>query len=144
MMDQAGVRSDRPEGERSRYVYAPCQFRSEADRTDTGDRVESISTTADDVQAIVKMQNLAEISAGDCVALHTGQGNSWSNDRYKSMNADQREAARDLFAEGEPGFSLSACEYLASRDIALTIGDVIMAALRVVWSCAANWRIHAR
>jgi hypothetical protein len=100
--------------------------------------------TADDVQAIVKMQNLAEISAGDCVALHTGQGNSWSNDRYKSMNADQREAARDLFAEGEPGFSLSACEYLASRDIALTIGDVIMAALRVVWSCAANWRIHAR
>jgi kynurenine formamidase len=144
MMDQAGVRSDRPEGERSRYAYAPCQFRSEADRTDTGDRVESISTTADDVQAIVKMQNLAEISAGDCVALHTGQGNSWSNDRYKSMNADQREAARDLFAEGEPGFSLSACEYLASRDIALTIGDVIMAALRVVWSCAANWRIHAR
>ena len=143
-MDQAGVRSDRPEGERSRYVYAPCQFRSEADRTDTGDRVESISTTADDVQAIVKMQNLAEISAGDCVALHTGQGNSWSNDRYKSMNADQREAARDLFAEGEPGFGLSACEYLASRDIALTIGDVIMAALRVVWSCAANWRIHAR
>ena len=96
------------------------------------------------MQAIVKMQNLAEISAGDCVALHTGQGNSWSNDRYKSMNADQREAARDLFAEGEPGFSLSACEYLASRDIALTIGDVIMAALRVVWSCAANWRIHAR
>src|SRR4029077_7339789 len=89
MMDQAGVRSDRPEGERSRYVYAPCQFRSEADRTDTGDRVESISTTADDVQAIVKMENLAEISAGDCVALHTGQGNSWSNDRYKSMNADQ-------------------------------------------------------
>src|SRR6476620_11716530 len=69
MMAQAGVRSDRPEGERSRYAYAPCQFRSEADRTDTGDRVESISTTADDVQAIVKMQNLAEISAGDCVAL---------------------------------------------------------------------------
>jgi len=79
--------------------------------------------TADDVQAIVKMQNLSEINAGDCVALHTGQGNSWSNDRYKSMNADQRKAARDLFAEGEPGFGLSACEYLASRDIALTIGD---------------------
>lgn len=38
--------------------------------------------TADDVQDIVKLQNLAEIGAGDCVALHTGQGNSWSNDRY--------------------------------------------------------------
>ena len=79
--------------------------------------------TADDVQAIVKLQNLAEIGAGDCVALHTGQGNSWSNDRYKTMSADQRKAARDLFAEGEPGFGLSACEFMASRDIALTIGD---------------------
>ena len=79
--------------------------------------------TADDVTAIVRMQGLAEIGPGDCVALHTGQGNSWSNDRYKSMNSDQRKAARDLFAEGEPGFGLSACEYLASRDIALTLGD---------------------
>ena len=75
------------------------------------------------MQAIVKVQDLAEIGAGDCVALHTGQGNSWSNDRYKSMTADQRKAARDLFAEGEPGFGLSACEYMASRDIALTMGD---------------------
>ena len=30
------------------------------------------------------------------MALHTGQGNSWSNDRYKSMNSDQRKAARDI------------------------------------------------
>ena len=27
---------------------------------------------------------------GDCVALHTGQGNTWSNDRYKSMTSEQR------------------------------------------------------
>jgi hypothetical protein len=60
--------------------------------------------TADDVQAIVKAQGLAEIGPGDCVALHTGQGNSWSNDRYKLMNSDQRKAARDLFDQGEPGF----------------------------------------
>src|SRR5688572_13007078 len=59
--------------------------------------------TGEDVQAMVRAQNLAEIGAGDCVALHTGQGNSWSNDRYKGMNADQRKAARDLFAQGEPG-----------------------------------------
>ena len=58
-----------------------------------------------------------------CVALHTGQGNSRSNDRYKSMNSDQRKAARDLSNEGEPGFGISACEYLASRDIALTMCD---------------------
>jgi kynurenine formamidase len=79
--------------------------------------------TAEDVQAIVKAQGLGDIAAGDCVALHTGQGNSWSNDRYKTMTSEQRKAARDLFAQGEPGFGVSACEYLASRDIAMTLGD---------------------
>lgn len=79
--------------------------------------------TADDVKAAVKNQGLAEIGAGDCVAIHTGQGNSWSNDRYKSMTSEQRAAARALFAQGEPGFGISACQYLASRDIALTMGD---------------------
>jgi kynurenine formamidase len=79
--------------------------------------------TADDVRGILQMQGLADIGAGDCVALHTGQGNSWSNDRFKTMKPDQRQAARDLFAKGEPGFGISACEYLASRDIALTMCD---------------------
>jgi kynurenine formamidase len=79
--------------------------------------------TADDVRAIVQMQGLREIGAGDCVALHTGQGNSWSNDRFKGMKPDQRKAARDLFGQGEPGFGISACEYMAARDIALTLCD---------------------
>ena len=79
--------------------------------------------TADDVKGMVRMAGVAEIQSGDCVALHTGQGNTWSNDRYKSMNSEQRKAARDIFAQGEPGFGLSACEYFASRDIALTMGD---------------------
>jgi kynurenine formamidase len=78
---------------------------------------------ADDVAGMLKMQNLRDIGPGDCVALHTGQGNSWSNDRYKTMTADQRKAARDLFEKGEPGFGLSACEYMAARDIALTMCD---------------------
>jgi len=42
--------------------------------------------TGDDVRGILQMQNLKGLGPGDCVALHTGQGNSWSNDRYKSMN----------------------------------------------------------
>lgn len=79
--------------------------------------------TADDIKGMLKVQNLAEIMPGDCVALHTGQGNSWSNDRYKTMTSEQRAAARALFAKGEPGFGVSACEYLASRDIALQMGD---------------------
>jgi kynurenine formamidase len=79
--------------------------------------------TADDMRGIVKMEGLAEIGAGDCVALHTGQGNTWSNDRYPTMTSAQRAAAREIFAKGEPGFGASACEYMASRDIALTMGD---------------------
>jgi len=79
--------------------------------------------TADDVNGIMKMEGLSEIMPGDCVALHTGQGNSWSNDRYKTMTSEQRAAARAIFAQGEPGFGISACEYMASRDIALEMGD---------------------
>lgn len=79
--------------------------------------------TADDVKAIVKAQGLKEIGPGDCVALHTGQGNTWGATRYKKMTSEQRAAARAIFAEGEPGFGMSACTYLASRDIALTMGD---------------------
>ena len=39
------------------------------------------------------------------------------------MNSEQRAAARAAFAKGEPGFGISACQYLASKDIALTMGD---------------------
>ena len=79
--------------------------------------------TADDVKAMVKAQGLAEIGKGDCVAIHTGQGNTWSNDRYKKMDSAARAAARAKFAEGEPGFGISACVYMAERNIALTMGD---------------------
>src|SRR2546425_2216393 len=79
--------------------------------------------TADDVRGMLQMHGLRDIAPGACVALHTRQGNSWSNERYKSVNSAQRKAARDLFDQGEPGFGLSACEYLAARDIALTMCD---------------------
>ena len=39
------------------------------------------------------------------------------------MDSEQRKAARDLFAQGEPGFGISACEYFGERDLALTMGD---------------------
>ena len=79
--------------------------------------------TADDVKAMVKAEGLDEIQAGDCVALHTGMGNTWSNDRYPKMKAEERAAARAAFAQGEPGFGISACQYMASRNIAMTMGD---------------------
>lgn len=79
--------------------------------------------TADDVKGMVKAMGISEIGSGDCVALHTGQGNTWGNGRYKSLTKDQRAAARAIFAEGEPGFGISACRYFASRDIVMTLGD---------------------
>jgi len=79
--------------------------------------------TAADMAGMIKAQGLADIGPGDCVALHTGQGNTWGNGRYKSLNAEQRAAARAIFAQGEPGFGISACEYMYSRDIALQMGD---------------------
>ena len=79
--------------------------------------------TADDIKGMVKAQGLKEIESGDCVALHTGQGNTWGNARYKSLTSEQRAAARAIFAEGEPGFGISACRYFAERDIAMTMGD---------------------
>jgi kynurenine formamidase len=79
--------------------------------------------TEADVKAMVKAAGIADIGSGDCVALHTGQGNTWGNGRYKSLSPEQRAAARALFAQGEPGFGISACNYMASKDIALQMGD---------------------
>jgi kynurenine formamidase len=79
--------------------------------------------SADDVRGMIRMMGIGDIMPGDCVAVHTGQGNTWSNDRYKTMNSEQRAAARAIFAQGEPGYGLSACDYFASRNIALTMGD---------------------
>jgi len=79
--------------------------------------------TAADVKAIIKRQGIAEPQPGDCVFLHTGHGNLWGNSVYKKMNAAQHAKAREDFGAGEPGFGISACEYMASRDIALMGGD---------------------
>ena len=79
--------------------------------------------TADDMQGMMKAQGLSDLQPGDCVALHTGQGNTWGNAHYKSMTSEQRAAARAIFAQGEPGFGISACQWMASKHIALTMGD---------------------
>jgi len=79
--------------------------------------------TADDMQGMMKAQGLSDLQPGDCVALHTGQGNTWGNGRYKSLTSEQRAAARAIFAQGEPGFGISACEWMASKHIALQMGD---------------------
>jgi kynurenine formamidase len=79
--------------------------------------------TAADVQAMVRRQGLTEIAEGDCVFLYTGHGDLWSNAEWKSLSPDEKARRRAEFTSGEPGFGISACEYLASRKIVLTGGD---------------------
>ncbi len=79
--------------------------------------------TAADMAGMIKAMGIADIGPGDCVALHTGQGNSWGNGRYKSLTSAQRAEARALFAQGEPGWGISGCQYMFDRDIALQMGD---------------------
>jgi kynurenine formamidase len=76
--------------------------------------------TADDVRGIMKKQGIAEILPGDCVFLHTGHGQLWGNDVFMKMSPEQRLKAAAEFQSGEPGFGISACEFLASKDVALT------------------------
>jgi len=79
--------------------------------------------TADDVRAIVRMQGLDEIGEGDCVFLYTGHGDLWTNEVWPTLSAEEKAKRRDLYNSGEPGFGLSACEYLAERKVILTGGD---------------------
>ncbi len=79
--------------------------------------------TAKDVEEMVKRQGIAPIGLGDCVFLHTGHGDLWHPrdwDKYDSAEKSKRTAQ---FNAGEPGFGISACEYLAERKVILTGSD---------------------
>jgi len=76
-----------------------------------------------DVRAMVKRQGIAPIGEGDCVFLHTGHGDLWDAKKWDSFPPEEKQKRIGLFNSGEPGFGISACEYLASRKIALTGGD---------------------
>jgi kynurenine formamidase len=79
--------------------------------------------TDKDVQEMVRRQGIAPIGEGDCVFLHTGHGDIWHPSGWDSFDAAEKQRRVALFNSGEPGFGISACEYLASRKIALTGAD---------------------
>lgn len=79
--------------------------------------------TAEDVKNMVRRQGLAEIGEGDCVFLYTGHGDLWLNAEWKGLPAEEKAKRRAEFNSGEPGFGISACEYMASRKVILTGGD---------------------
>lgn len=79
--------------------------------------------TAEDVKAMVKNQGIGEIGEGDCVFLHTGHGNIWDPKKWDSFSAAEKTSRVAKFNSGEPGFGISACEYMAERKIILTGAD---------------------
>jgi len=78
---------------------------------------------AKDVEEMVKRQGIAPISEGDCVFLHTGHGNIWHPTDWDKFDAAEKAKRKEAFNAGEPGFGISACEYLAERKIILTGAD---------------------
>ncbi len=76
-----------------------------------------------DVKAMVRRQGIAPIGEGDCVFLYTGHGNIWHPSKWDTFDAAEKNRRIAEFNSGEPGFGISACEYLASRKIILTGAD---------------------
>jgi kynurenine formamidase len=79
--------------------------------------------TDKDVEAMVKRQGIAPIGEGDCVFLYTGWGNIWHPSLWDTYDAAEKQKRVAQFNSGEPGFGLSACNYLQKRGVVLTGAD---------------------
>jgi kynurenine formamidase len=76
-----------------------------------------------DIDEMIKRQGIAPIAEGDCVFLYTGHGNIWHPKDWDKFDAAEKVKRTAEFNAGEPGFGISACEYLADRKIILTASD---------------------
>jgi len=76
-----------------------------------------------DVKEMVKRQGIAPIGEGDCVFLHTGHGDIWHPKDWDKFDAAEKSKRVASFNAGEPGFGISACNYMAERKIILTGAD---------------------
>jgi kynurenine formamidase len=79
--------------------------------------------TDKDIEAMVKKQGIDPISEGDCVFLYTGHGDLWHPSAWDSYDAAEKARRVAAFNAGEPGFGISACNYLAEKKIILWGGD---------------------
>lgn len=79
--------------------------------------------TDQDVEEMVKRQGIAPIGEGDCVFLYTGHGDIWHPKDWDKFDAADKSKRVSDFNAGEPGFGISACDYLAERKIILTGAD---------------------
>jgi len=76
-----------------------------------------------DIEEMIKKQGIDPIGEGDCVFLHTGHGNLWHPDDWDTYDAAEKAKKVGEFNAGEPGFGISACEYMADKKIILTGAD---------------------
>lgn len=79
--------------------------------------------TDKDVMGMVEKQGIAPIGEGDCVFLHTGHGDIWHPKDWDKFDAAEKTKRVAKFNSGEPGFGISACEYMADQNIILTGAD---------------------
>ena len=79
--------------------------------------------TGADIATMVQRQEIAPIGEGDCVFLYTGHGNIWHPKDWDKFDAADKTKRVADFNAGEPGFGISACEYMAERKIILTGAD---------------------
>jgi kynurenine formamidase len=79
--------------------------------------------TDDDIKNMIERQDLGSINEGDCVFLYTGHGNIWHPSKWDSFSAEEKAGRVAEFNSGEPGYGISACEYLANRKIILWGAD---------------------
>jgi len=79
--------------------------------------------TDKDIEAMIESQGIEPISEGDCVFLYTGHGDIWHPSEWDSYDAAEKARRVAAFNAGEPGFGLSACNYMAERKIILWGGD---------------------
>ena len=79
--------------------------------------------TDKDIEEMVKLQGIAPIGEGDCVFLHTGHGDIWHPKDWDKFDAAEKSKRVAKFNAGEPGFGISACNYMAERKIILTGAD---------------------
>lgn len=79
--------------------------------------------TPADIDAMITAQGIDPIGEGDCVFLHTGHGDIWHPDDWDKFDPTEKTSRVAEFNAGEPGFGISACNYMAERKIILTGAD---------------------
>ncbi len=76
-----------------------------------------------DIDQMIANQGIDPIGEGDCVFLYTGHGDIWHPKDWDKFDAADKASRVAKFNSGEPGFGISACNYMAERNIILTGAD---------------------